>query len=287
MQFLTNGAFALLLLHMPSPGYCIPIDWGQMLEDLFGGGGSPTSDANPPPPTASTPPAQDSTPSQPGPQPQSSTLIPSTCFDSQSNLESYFSYDYPWGDTHNGAARMSAPYALASAGTLTLTSVNTGASDFKYNSGTVFATQTFNVTRAGGLDFSASFRAATTKGTWPAFWLNAATGWPPEIDIAEWKGDGNIFFNTFNTSSQIAAHPVPYPDPDDWHEFKCSLRDSGNGVDMSITFYLDGALVTTQVGGNYIGQDFHLIIDLQMEGGSGSPGPTTSKLFLSPRSAVS
>lgn len=35
-----------------------------------------------------------------------STLIPSTVFDSYSTFETYFSYLYPWGSDHNGAARM-------------------------------------------------------------------------------------------------------------------------------------------------------------------------------------
>lgn len=35
---------------------------------------------------------------------------------------------------------------------------------------------------------SGEFIAPTAVGTWPAFWLTAVVGWPPESDIGEWKG---------------------------------------------------------------------------------------------------
>lgn len=258
------------LLSLAELGATTPIDLGSILSAFFGTGSNPST-----PPTTSTVDQE----VQPVAQSPTTTLIPPTCFDSQSNLESYFSYNYPWGDSHNGAAKMSPAYSIASNGILTLTSVHTGAWPLAYNAGTVFAKQNFSVPKGpGGIDFSAKFQATTIKGTWPAFWLTSADGgWPPEIDIAEWKGDGQIYFNTFNTSSQVDAHPIPYPSPSDWHEVKCSLRDSGNGIDMSIKFWLDGQLIATQVGAKYIGAHFWLIIDLQMEGGSGNPGPTTSK----------
>lgn len=207
----------------------------------------------------------------------STTLIPTTCFNDQSSLESYFSYNYPWGDTHNGAAIMSSSHEVASGGVLTLTSTYTGDSDYPWTSGTVYAKQHFSVSAGGGLDFSAQFIAPVIKGTWPAFWLTATSGWPPEIDIAEWKGDGDISFNTFNTSSSVASDNVAYPNPGSWHTVLCQLRDAGNGVDVKAEFYLDGKLKTTQVGSGYIGKSFYLIIDYQMEGSSGSPGPEYSR----------
>ena len=206
------------------------------------------------------------------------TLIPNIVFNDQSSLESYFSYNYPWGDTHNGAARMVQANSVASSGVLTLTSHYTGASDYAYNSGTVFAKQHFSVPAGGGLDFTASFIAPVAKGTWPAFWLNSDSGWPPEIDVAEWKGDGKISFNTFNTSNQVEAHDVYYPNPAGWHTVKAELRDAGNGLDVKTTFYIDGSVVTSQTAKGYIGKGLYLIIDYQMEGSSGSPGPTTGEL---------
>lgn len=34
--------------------------------------------------------------------------------------------------------------------------------------------------------------ASVLKGTWPAAWLTGAKSWPPEIDLAEWKGNGKV-----------------------------------------------------------------------------------------------
>lgn len=208
-----------------------------------------------------------------------STLIPTSCFDSSSSLTEYFDYGYPWGDTHNGAAIMKESQVTVEAGTLTLNATYTGESDYKYDSGTVFAKQQFTVEKSGGLDFSADFLAPVETGTWPAFWLNGVNSWPPEIDIAEWKGTGDISFNTFNASDEVAAMDVDYPSPSDFHTVLAELRDE-NGSDVSINFHLDGSLVTTQYAGGLVGQPLNLIIDLQMEGSSGSPGPKGSKLTL-------
>ncbi|KAJ5259287.1 hypothetical protein N7478_012268 [Penicillium angulare] len=210
---------------------------------------------------------------------RASTLIPTSCFDSTSSLTEYFEYNYPWGDTHNGAAIMSSANAVIStAGTLTLNATYTGASDYAYDSGTVYSKQTFTVEASGGLDFSADFIAPVATGTWPAFWLDGANSWPPEIDIAEWKGTGDISFNTFNTSSEVEADNVDYPSPTEFHTVRAELRDE-NGSDISVKFYLDGDLITTQYASGFTGQPLYLIIDLQMEGSSGSPGPTGTTLY--------
>lgn len=209
---------------------------------------------------------------------RSNTLIPTSCFDSTASLTEYFKYDYPWGDTHNGAAIMKqSQVAISDPGTLTLNATDTGGSDYKYTSGTVYAKQAFTVEKGGGLEFSADFLAPVYKGTWPAFWLNGVNSWPPEVDIAEWKGTGDISFNTFNSSSEVDAKDVEYPSPDSFHTVRAELADE-NGSDVSVGFYLDGSLVTTQYAAGLVGQPLNLIIDLQMEGSSGSPGPDGSKL---------
>ncbi|KAJ6111144.1 hypothetical protein N7486_003379 [Penicillium sp. IBT 16267x] len=210
---------------------------------------------------------------------RSSTLIPTTCFESNSTLNEYFNYNYPWGDTYNGAALMgSANAVISTPGTLTLNATYTGASDYASDSGTVWAKQAFTVEESGGLDFSADFLAPVVTGTWPAFWLDGVNSWPPEVDIAEWKGTGDISFNTFNTSSVVTADDVAYPDPTKFHSVKAEFRDE-NGSDVSIKFYIDGTLITTQYASGLTGQPLYLIIDLQMEGSSGSPGPTGTTLY--------
>lgn len=219
-------------------------------------------------------------------------LIPPTAFANASSFNQYFSYNYPWGTTHNGAARMSSNYcSFPGNNTLTETSVyspnqaDAGSASkplkINYLACTVYAKQHFTVDEGSGLDFSAEFIAPTTKGTWPAFWLTAVQGWPPEIDIAEWKGNGDISFNTFNTSSEVTAVNVPYAPDTQWHSVKASVRDEQDGSgDASVQFWLDGELRSTQFAKGYVGKALYLVIDFQMEGSSGSPGPTTSKFIF-------
>ncbi|KAJ9200352.1 CAZyme family GH16 [Paecilomyces variotii] len=221
----------------------------------------------------------------------STTVIPTSCFNSYSELETYFGYLYPWGSDHNGAARMVGNSSdhdyitIKTAGTLTLTAVPTsgqpatsGGIDIDYLSGTVYALNKLTVESGSGYDIQASFQAPTEKGTWPAFWVTGANSWPPEIDIAEWKGNGDISFNTFNTSSSVEAKNLEYDSPDNFHTVKAEIRDE-DGSNISVKFYLDGTLMTTQYGSDYISEPLWLIIDLQMEGSSGSPGPTTNTTY--------
>ncbi|KAI1822707.1 hypothetical protein F4861DRAFT_540754 [Xylaria intraflava] len=209
------------------------------------------------------------------------TMIPTTSFNSPSDFDADWGYNYPWGTDHNGGARMSEDQVGFSNGVLTLTAKKvTGQPDavsggqniaINYLSGAIHAKEHFNVSRGGGYDFTGEFKATTTKGTWPAFWLTGVDSWPPEIDMAEWKGSGKISFNTFNTSSILSWKDVAYPDSDQFHSIKCEVRDI-NQKDVSVKFYMDGSLVTTQVGGDFFGKP--IIINLQMEGSSGSPGPS-------------
>ena len=145
-----------------------------------------------------------------------------------------------------------------------------------YLSGAIGAKQHFTIPSSGGLRFTASFLAPVAKGTWPAFWLTAVAGWPPEIDMAEWKGSGKISFNTFNTSSVVAAKDVAYPDPGKWHEIRCDAKGVGGG-NTEVKYWMDGKEVVTQWGKGYVGKELYLVINMQMEGSSGSPGPKTSK----------
>lgn len=195
------------------------------------------------------------------------TVIPNSCFNSQADFSANFNDLYPWGTDHNGAARMNASQINVSNGVLTLTAqpvsgqppAHSGGQTIAINylSGTVYAKDYFTVAAGGGYDFIGDFQAPVEQGTWPAFWLTAVNSWPPEIDLAEWKGSGLISFNTFNTSSQVAALNVNYPTPGSFHTIKGEVRDK-NGKDVSINFYLNGALVTTQYGEDFVGAPFYL-----------------------------
>lgn len=213
------------------------------------------------------------------------TLIPSTCFDSQADLETYFAYNYPWGDTHNGAALMlESQVSIIDNAYLQLRSDYTGTqaanAALSYNSGTVYARQHLTVAAAGGLDLQADFVAPVATGTWPAFWLTAVNGWPPEIDLAEWKGTGKVSFNTFNTSSAVAAQDFAYAAPATaWHTVLVELRAEQDGSTVRADFYVNKAHFATQYGAGMVGAPFWLIIDYQMLGSSGSPGPTGTTYF--------
>ncbi|KAB5516949.1 concanavalin A-like lectin/glucanase domain-containing protein [Coniochaeta sp. 2T2.1] len=219
----------------------------------------------------------------------STIIIPSASFSSPTAFNTSWSPNYPWGTDHNGSARMSPLQISLSNSTLTLTATpatgqppasHGGKSiPIHYISGAIHAKSHFTVSPSGGYDFSAEFVAPVTRGTWPAFWLTYVDGWPPEVDLAEWKGSGKVSFNTFNTSSQVAAKDVVYERPGEWHSVKAELRALGNGKDVGVKFWLDGRLVTTQVGRGYVGKAMYLIINLQMEGSSGSPGPSGDTLY--------
>jgi hypothetical protein len=109
------------------------------------------------------------------PAKRATTLIPKTVFDSAANLEEYSSNNYPWGDSHNGRARMNKAHAvITSPGVLTITAqhvtgqapVTSGGKKIPINylSGAINAKQHITVTKGGGLVFSASFKAPVAKG---------------------------------------------------------------------------------------------------------------------------
>ncbi len=195
------------------------------------------------------------------------TLIAKTSFDSQKDFDAVWAYNYPWGTDHNGAARMDKSQVTLAQGTMTISAkkvsgqkpAHHGGKDIAvhYLSGAINAKEHYTVDKAGGFDFTGEFKATTTRGTWPAFWLTAVDGWPPEVDMGEWKGWGKISCNTFNTSSQVAARDVAYPSPADFTKLRGELRDE-NGRDVSIKFYMDGSLVTSQVGKGFTGKALYL-----------------------------
>lgn len=197
------------------------------------------------------------------------TIIPTTSFDSQTDFDADWDYLYPWGSDHNGAARMDEAHVSFGSGAVTLTAepvtgeppASSGGQsiEVKYRSGAIHAKETFTVADAdgAGYDFTGEFQATTDRGTWPAFWLTGVNSWPPEIDMAEWKGSGKISFNTFNTSSEVDSLDVNYPNPDEFHAIKCQIRKH-NTADVQIKYFLDGTEVTTQYGKGFVGEPFYL-----------------------------
>ena len=184
--------------------------------------------------------------------------VPSNSFDSDSTFNSYWNYNYPWGTDHNGGARMDSSQVSVANGQLNLTATYVtnqpptgGGTPINYLSGTVYAQQQLTVAPNGGYGISGQFLAPTAFGTWPAIWLTGADSWPPEVDLAEWKGTPNVWFNTVNTQGVWQSYIADDPDSGIYHSITALVLDL-NGVDM------DDVLQTTQTGTGMVGAPFWL-----------------------------
>jgi len=223
------------------------------------------------------------------------TVIPSSSFSSYSIFESYWAYLYPWGSDHNGSARMvgnSSDHSHIAVASSTLSLIATPTSNpspptstanpnpaIHYASGAIHAKSQITVTSSNSYTLYGEFSSPTAVGTWPAFWLTAVNGWPPETDIGEWKGTANSWYNTFNTSSVVKSTLVSWPTDLSFHSLEAVLTAESDNSTVKIDFYKDGTLETTQYGANFVGAPLWLIINLQMEGSSGSPGPNGTTTY--------
>jgi beta-glucanase (GH16 family) len=216
-------------------------------------------------------------------------LIDSSSLSSYQAFEAVWNYLYPWGSDHNGSARMVASssdhsHVSLADGVLTLQADRLSSSDgtssqppnlpINYHSGAVHAKQPVLVDAAYPVwDVRGEFQAPSVRGTWPAFWITGVNSWPPESDILEYKGDARNWFNTYkNASGAWSNSIISVGNPGDWHEYRAVLTRL-DGADVQIEYYLDGALMGTHRGANFVGQPMWIIVNLQMEGSSGSPGP--------------
>lgn len=217
-------------------------------------------------------------------------------FTNRQTLERDFLYRYPWGSDHNGSARMYASSTdinhvyLESSGVLAIkaTRINwdegTSSSDphlpIRYHSGAIHARQQILVNdQFPNWEVKGEFQAPSARGTWPAFWLTGVNSWPPESDILEFKGDGRNWFNTYkNASGGWSNTIVSVSNPGAWHGYRAWITKV-NANDVDIHYYLDGNWVGQHRGANFTNRPFWLIINLQMEGSSGSPGPTSDTIY--------
>ncbi|SJL10226.1 uncharacterized protein ARMOST_13610 [Armillaria ostoyae] len=95
--------------------------------------------------------------------------------------------------------------------------------------------------------------------------LTAVAGWPPEADIGEWK--------------VVKSTLVGWPTDLTFHSLKAVLAAESNGDDVKTDVYMDGEFKVTQYGQGFVGSALYLIIDLQMEGSSVTPGPKGTMMF--------
>jgi beta-glucanase (GH16 family) len=222
------------------------------------------------------------------------TVIGTSSFNSYSALESEWNYLYPWGPDHNGSARMYGSatdhnHVTLSGNTLTLrasrisrdegTSSSTPHLPIKYHSGAVHAKKQILVNDTyPSYEIKGEFQAPTARGTWPAFWLTGVNSWPPESDVLEYKGDNRNWFNTFRGATDVSTTTVAVGSPASWHEYRVWITKV-SATDLDIHYYLDGMWRGQHRAAGFVGKPMWLIINLQMEGSSGSPGPTGDTVY--------
>ena len=202
------------------------------------------------------------------------TLVDGTSFNSITALEAEWNYNYPWGDTHNGSAKMYPNQLSLSAGVLTITATTPDPeSTYKYRAATIHMKDSICITEQyPEWSFYGEFQAPNIRGTWPAFWITRAGDWTHEVDILEYKGTTENWFNTYDGGWQTTRVNVP-DSLTTWHSYQL-IATKANATDVTTQFYLDGVLKGTHTLSGGMGKCFWLIINLQMEGSSGSPGPT-------------
>jgi hypothetical protein len=219
------------------------------------------------------------------------TLVDSASFNNVDNFQSFWSYNYPWGTDHNGSARMNATNVSISDGIVILTSSlannyegTSRASPhlkIRYNSGTFYLNQKITINQQYPIwDISGKFKVPAQKGTWPAFWMTGAKFWPPESDLMEFKGSIGCNQNTYDGSWQTHITTVSTASSS-WHTYRLvACLVNSNMVDFH--YYIDGVLKSEQTSATFADSPCWLIIDYQMEGSSGSPGPPfTTHTYLS------
>jgi hypothetical protein len=206
-----------------------------------------------------------------------------TSFNSVAAFTAKWNYDYPWGTNHNGSAVMNATNVTVSSGMVTMTSSLTnhyeGASTaspyltIRYNSGTFYLKQQVTINSQYPLwDLSGEFKVPTVTGTWPAFWMTGANSWPPESDFMEFKGCDCCGGNTYDGSWQTQVTTVSTAGTA-WHTYRV-VAQLENSTNVDFHYYIDGVMESEQTATTFVGAPCNVIIDFQMEGSSGSPGPS-------------
>lgn len=211
------------------------------------------------------------------------TVTDSASFINEKAFKQHWNYFYPWGADHNGSARMYKKQVVLKENVLQLKATPVkkaeGKSrldpflDIKYQSGAVHAKHKITVTKEYPVyKISGQFKAPIAAGTWPAFWLTAVNGWPPETDILEFKGDAVNWQNTFITPQNVTTIKTTMPDADvQWHTYTAVLKRIDDRH-TTITYYIDGDK-TGEHYTDFTNKPLWLIVNLQMEGSSGNKGP--------------
>src|SRR5690606_15493143 len=92
------------------------------------------------------------------------------------------------------------------------------------------------------------------------------------------KGDNRNWFNTFRTSSDVDSTIVSVSSPGSWHNYRAWITKVG-ATDVDIHYYIDGQWKAVHHARGVVGQPMWLIINRQMEGSAGSPGPSAHTYY--------
>lgn len=188
---------------------------------------------------------------------------------------------YPWGGhTHNGNVYMVTGNATQISGGWRLRATQPGQNGYKYKSGVIYDSGTLKLRSNKAIGAQAYIKAPTARGTWPAFWITTLGGWTGEVDIAEWKGSGTVWQNTYDGGweNKLTGSNNTY--------YKTHIQAKNDGSNHAwVYLYINSAWTVTHTGNNFVGKDWYVIANLQMEGDSGSPGPGSAQMDITGYSA--
>lgn len=211
-------------------------------------------------------------------------VLDSTSFNNKESFNSQWNMYYPWGKDHNGSAKMySEQVVLEPNGVLNITAQRTQKSEgnsskdpwlkINFHSGAIHLKEQIKVSNdSPKWMISGDFQVPTDKGSWPAFWITGSKQWPPEIDIMEFKGSNKNWQNTAtgpnwkNVSWQNKLTPIS--DAGEWHNYKI-IMEKISDKDVKITYFIDHVITATHQA-NFVNKPFWLIINMQMDGDSGT-----------------
>jgi len=160
---------------------------------------------------------------------------------------------------------------------LTLTAYPIPTNNFHYQSGVVYAV--IDVPDDGynfvTCDVDMFTPKAGTAGCWPVFWLDSAKTWPPEVDVAEFKGNtggGNVWQNVDGSDAKWVC-AVNTISPSKWHHYGVALGPPVSGM-RSYQLYIDGGIRGEGSFADQQGVPYCVVFNYSTEGDSGSPGPS-------------
>lgn len=218
--------------------------------------------------------------------PEPIVYLDGTSFDNQTKFDEKWNMLYPWGSDHNGSARMFKENVnLKPNGIMEINSnwINwnwegySGAEPklrITFHSGAVHLKQQIKVTpELPYWEIRGDFQAPIALGSWPAFWITGAWSWPPEVDILEFKGDSTNWQNTVTgpawNQTTWSTDKTTVADADNtWHNYKLIMKMITT-KDTEVKMYVDNVLKGTYIK-DYTEKPFWLIINMQMEGASGT-----------------